>query len=134
MINSLLSELETLNNIEVQNIVDKYKTLISKQPFVIDLPTKKIICQGHWNTKSYGVIYVRKEADKEILFNALVEQDDYWEDAIDLIKVLPNDITGFRASRYTEYVGKRDIYDVTKLKSDMLEIGVEFIIYQEEWN
>jgi hypothetical protein len=134
MINSLLSELETLNNIEVQNIVDKYKTLISKQPFVIDLPTKKIICQGHWNTKSYGVIYVRKEADKEILFNALVEQDDYWEDAIDLIKVLPNDITGFRASRYTEYVGKRDIYDVTKLKSDMLEMGVEFIIYQEEWN
>lgn len=132
MINSLLAELEQLNNIEVQPLINKYKELIDKQPFVIDLPTKKVTCPRYWNSKCYSVIFVRKEADKEILFNALVEQDDYWEDSFGLIKVIPSDLTGFRPSRYTQYAGKIDIYDVDKLKSDMLELGVEFIIYQEE--
>lgn len=80
-----------------------------------------------WYTKQNGVILVEKEEDIEPLFKLLCEQDDYWENYKNLIKVAPKEIDSVAdISRMCEYVGKTDIYDVEKIRKQ-----IPFIIYQE---
>ena len=75
-----------------------------------------------------GVVLVAKEEDIETLFNLLCEQDEYWENHKDLIKVAPTEINGAGdLTALCEYVGKTDIYDIPKLKNK-----VDFLLYQEQ--
>ena len=72
-----------------------------------------LTCQGYWNSKCHGVIFVEKEEHIKPLFQLLVEQDDYWErdkSAIELIKIVPKEIKSSRdLEQYCSYVGKTDI-------------------------
>jgi hypothetical protein len=86
----------------------------------------KIECQDSWDSKVNGVIFVEKESDVEILFNELVSQDDYWENYKKLIQVMPKEInTENELKSYCNYVGKTDIWDISKLRK-----VVDFTIYQ----
>ena len=46
---------------------------------MIQIKPKTLECQNDWLSKIEGVIFVEKESDIEILFDALVKQDDYWK-------------------------------------------------------
>lgn len=84
-----------------------------------------------WGTKCQGVILVQKEEDIKPLFEALVEQDEYWEDYMNLIKIAPNEINEISdLNNLCEYVGKTDIYQFETFKKKMTEKGIEFLVYQ----
>lgn len=79
-----------------------------------------------WEHKQNGVVLVEKEEDIEPLWKLLCEQDDYWEDNKNLIKVAPKEISDIsQINRMCEYCGKTDIYNVSDLKKK-----IPFIIYQ----
>ena len=79
-----------------------------------------------WEPKMEGVIFVEKEEDIEPLWQLLCEQDDYWEDYKNLIKVSPGEISSREElKRYCEPVGKTDIYDVKSIQEK-----IPFFIYQ----
>lgn len=86
-----------------------------------------IECANEWHSKIYGVIFVKRQEDIDILYKLLSEQDDYWIawDMKHLIKVLPKSITQYDLDNLCEYVGKVDIYNVKEIKNE-----VDFFIYQ----
>jgi len=88
----------------------------------------KVQCFEYWHSKKPSVILVETEEVKEKLFNALVEQDDYWMslNKKHLIKIAPKEIKDLRdLDDMCEYGGKTDIYDI-----DVLKEKFDFIIYQ----
>jgi len=93
----------------------------------MNIEFKQVVeCQGSWDSKMYSVILVNNLEDKEVLYNLLIEQDDYWEGYERLIKVKPANINNMDdIYRMTEYCGRTDIYDVSALKEQ-----VDFFIYQ----
>ena len=79
-----------------------------------------------WNSKMQGVVLVEKQEDIEPLWQLLCEQDSYWENYKELIKVAPKTIKSEEElKRLCEYCGKTDIYDVKKLQQI-----IPFVIYQ----
>ena len=94
---------------------------------------KFLECQESWSAKTYGVILVNTEDEITPLFNALCEQDDYWEDYKKLIKVAPKVVDGNNIDLMCEWCGKTDIYDVAALKQKMAKIGIYFILYQTNY-
>ncbi len=93
---------------------------------------------GYWNEKGYGAIFVAKEEDIKPVYEALVAQDDYWESdsgKSNLIHVLP-ELDGKSnpakiLRRFSEYIGKKDIYDLDKFVNDLKEKGIDIFIM---WN
>ena len=60
-----------------------------------------------WESKMEGVVLVEKEDQIDPLWKLLCEQDDYWEDYKDLIKVAPKTIDSVAdIKRMCEYCGK----------------------------
>lgn len=100
------------------------------KPFEITIKSKIYECPNMWNEKRRGVILVEKEEDIEKLWKLLCEQDDYWEEYKELIQVAPKEInSNSDFVKMCQYVGKTDIYDVKKIKEQVM-----FYIYQEdEW-
>ena len=88
---------------------------------------QKVICQGRWNSKWYGVILVKTQEDKDKLFDLLLAQDNYWEQYSHRIKVIPEKgFTSFKEiENLCDYCGKTDIYKIDEIKKQ-----VDFIIYQ----
>jgi hypothetical protein len=79
-----------------------------------------------WESKMEGVVLVEKEDQIDPLWKLLCEQDDYWEDYKDLIKVAPKTIDSVAdIKRMCEYCGKTDIYNVEEIRSK-----IPFIIFQ----
>lgn len=94
---------------------------------------KPQILTGHesWEAKQEGVVFVQKREDIEPVWEALCEQDDYWESYKNLIKVGPTEINHvYDLKKYCEYCGKTDIYDVAKLKQKLSENGIEIFLFQ----
>ena len=97
----------------------------------IALTQQYIKCNNCWESKMYGVVFVQQVEHIEPVFMALCEQDDYWEDYKNLIKVAPNELPNYNdIDRYCEYCGKTDIYDIPKLKEKLLLQGIEILLYQ----
>lgn len=95
---------------------------------MITIRPRTIECLNDWASKRYGVIFVEKKEDIDILFDKLVEQDGYWKNYKKLIKVAPKEIDSPRDLEiFCHYLGKTDIYDIDKLREDS---GVKFIIFQ----
>ena len=93
---------------------------------MIQIKPKTVECQNYWMSKIEGVIFVEKESDIEILFDALVKQDDYWKSYKRLIKVAPKEIDSENDLKsYCQYVGKTDIW-----KPEELRQIVNFTIFQ----
>lgn len=89
---------------------------------------KPFVGYDQWYPKVQGVVLVEKEEDIEPLYELLCAQDHYWESpyARKLIKVAPKEIESeLDLMPLCDSVGKLDIYDVPKLKSQ-----IPFIIYQ----
>jgi hypothetical protein len=89
---------------------------------------KPFVGVDFWQPKLQGVVLVEKEEDIEPLYKLLCAQDDYWESpyARKLIKVAPKEIESeLDLMPLCDSVGKLDIYDVPKIKSQ-----IPFIIYQ----
>lgn len=99
----------------------------------IPVQPKFLECAEYWQRKAYGVVLVQKESDIEPLFQALCEQDDYWESYKNLIKVAPDEVINDNIDLMCEYCGKCDIYDVKELKEKMSKFGIEFILYQTNY-
>lgn len=88
-----------------------------------------------WEPKRQGVVFVAKEEDIEPVWEALCEQDDYWESYKHVIKVAPTEIDSISDICWLcEYCGKTDIYNVPKLKAKLAERGIEIILYQYNEN
>jgi hypothetical protein len=80
-----------------------------------------------WQSKLNGVILVENEEFIELLWNLLIEQDDYWEYYKEVIQVAPKEIDGESdILKMCVYVGKTDIYNPEELQSK-----IPFIMYQE---
>lgn len=80
----------------------------------------------YWDSKIHGVVFVSTEEEIEPLWKALCEQDETWKQYRELIQVAPKEIDDMRdLSRYCNYVGKTDIYNVKELKERF-----NFLIYQ----
>lgn len=87
---------------------------------------KKFVGNTYWESKKDGVILVEKEEDIEPLWKLLCEQDDYWEDYKEIIKVAPKEIDSVSdIANMCEYVGKTYIYEPEKLQAQ-----IPFIMYQ----
>lgn len=89
--------------------------------------------RNYWSDKINGFILVKTEADKNKLFNLIVKQDDYWESYPEVIISIEKN--GRPESerdlfRKSVYVGKTDIWDFDKLKSDAMKENVEFFTFQ----
>lgn len=90
-----------------------------------------------WESKQQGVVFVQKESDIEAVWEALCEQDDYWESYKNLIKVGPTEVNSkYELEKYCEYCGKTDIYNVPELITKLREQGIEIFLFQyrEEQN
>ena len=99
-----------------------------KTDLTITINPRYVECQNSWDPKCYGVIFVNEESHITPLFEALVEQDDYWENHKHLIQVAPKTINHITdLDGYTEYCGKTDIYNISALKE---KLDFDFIIYQ----
>jgi hypothetical protein len=99
--------------------------------FEITIKPKKFKSHEVWHSKMQGVVLVEKGEYIDILWKLFCEQDDYWENYKDLIKVAPKEIDSEEGlKRLCEYCGKTDIYDFDDLKSKALEKGVDFKLYQ----
>ena len=88
----------------------------------------KLKSQSYWQGKKEGVVLVKKESDIEPLFKLLCEQDDYWEEYKELIKVAPKQPleSEYEISKLCEYCGKTAIYNI-----DALQKKIPFFIYQK---
>lgn len=92
----------------------------------IKIKPQIVTCDGSWESKMYGAIFVEKEEDIDPLFKLLCDQDDYWEDYKELIHVAPKEVNSKSdLYKYCQWCGKTDIYDVKALKEK-----IPFIIYQ----
>lgn len=97
----------------------------------IKIKPQVFTCYESWEAKRQGVVFVEKEEDIEPVWEALRDQDDYWESYKNLIKVAPTEINQVTdLQRYCEYCGKTDIYKVSELKSKLGEKGIEIILFQ----
>lgn len=84
-----------------------------------------------WYQKTQGVILVEKKEHIEPVWKVLCEQDDYWEDYKNLIKIAPLTIDNKTdLNCLCEYCGKTDIYDVDKVRKILAEQNIEFLIHQ----
>lgn len=84
-----------------------------------------------WESKCQGVVFVAKEEDVEPVWEALCEQDDYWESYKNLIKVGPTEIDSiYNLRKYCEYCGKTDIYNVSELIKKLREKEIEIFLFQ----
>jgi len=91
----------------------------------IIIKPRQVECSRSWTAKGEGVILVENESNIKPLYDLLVEQDEYWEGRMNLIKVAPKEVNHESDLDYfCEYVGKTDIYEVELLRSK-----VPFIIY-----
>ena len=84
--------------------------------------------QSCWDYKKEGVILVEKESDIEPLFKLLCEQDDYWEEYRELIKVAPSQPLESESQicQMCEYCGKTDIDNIKALQKK-----ISFFLYQK---
>jgi len=81
---------------------------------------------NHWESKMEGVILVENENDIEPLWKLLCEQDDYWKNYKDVIKVAPKEIDSVADIKIMcQYVGKTDIDNPKELQEK-----IPFIMYQ----
>jgi len=79
-----------------------------------------------WLNKLNSVILVEKEEDVEPLWKLLCEQDDYWEEYKNIIKIAPKEIESEREIvNMCEYCGKTDIDNIKSLQEK-----IPFIIFQ----
>lgn len=97
----------------------------------IQISPKFVECQECWGSKGFGCIFVQKEEDIDIVWNVLCDQDEYWDDYKNLIKVAPVIIESEKdLYKYCNYVGKTDVYDVNAVKRTLFEKGIEIVFYQ----
>lgn len=97
----------------------------------IKIKPQVFTCFEQWEAKQQGVVFVSKAEDIEPVWEALCEQDDYWESYKNLIKVAPTEINQvYELQKYCEYCGKTDIYDVKELKTKLAKQGIEIILFQ----
>lgn len=87
--------------------------------------------QKDWNPKMNSVIFVNSEEDKYLLWELLVEQDEYWlnyPNNINIIQVKSEkDFASMgELTDLCHYCHRVDIYDVEELQKK-----VDFFIYQE---
>lgn len=135
IIKDLEEVLENYNPDQLENdivaLIGKYQAIVDGQPLKVNsrYGVDGITTMDSWDSKRDSVIFVEKQEHIDIIFKALVAQDDYWEDYKDIIKVLPEE--QIYIGNYTVYCGKTDIYNVGKLRQDMLDVGVKFLIYQD---
>lgn len=78
---------------------------------------KQVTSDKTWITKGDGVIFVDKEENIDIVFNYLVNQDEYFAPKKNLIKVIPHFKDNIIENKsvfynYLECVGKTDIYSM----------------------
>tara|TARA_R110000868_G_scaffold76573_2_gene220074 strand:- start:14935 stop:15261 length:327 start_codon:yes stop_codon:yes gene_type:complete len=84
-----------------------------------------------WHANWYGVVLVEKEEHIQPVYEALCEQDDYWDGRIHLIKVAPKEIDSTSdLTHMCDYVGKTDIYDIPTLQAKLKEQGIDVGFYQ----
>ncbi len=94
----------------------------------------------YWSAKGYGAVFVKGAENIKEVYNALVEQDDYWETESgvnNLIKVLPENADPRELRKDIQYVSKQEIDDVESLEKKLKEKGIDiFIIWEpeQEWN
>lgn len=104
-----------------------FGTAVKNMTMKIIIKPREFKCKGHWQSKMKGVVLVEKEEHIEPLWKLLCEQDDYWENYKEIIKVAPKEINGEEEiSAMCQYCGKTDIYDIAEIKKK-----VPFILYQE---
>jgi hypothetical protein len=99
--------------------------------FEILIKPKKFESYSSWSSKVEGVVLVEKEEDIEPMWELLCEQDEYWENYKELVKVAPKEIEDKKdLERLCRYCGKTDIYDVDELRKKAKEKGFDFKLFQ----
>lgn len=85
-----------------------------------------------WRSKIHGVVFVNDEKNIDTVLKYLVKQDEYWKHGgRELIKVAPVEIDSYgEIYRYCQYVGKKDIYDVEKMITDLKNKGIDVMVFQ----
>ena len=59
----------------------------------IKIKPQTVQCHEGWTAKREGVVFVQSEQNIEPVWEALCEQDDYWESYKNLIKVAPKEVS-----------------------------------------
>jgi hypothetical protein len=102
------------------------------------IPRKKIKSDTKWYYKGYGVIFVDKQENIKPVLDYLIEQDDYWENYPELIKVIPqfenNEVESDGSLRsQMQYVGKTDIDYPEELFAFCKDKKIGILIFSEPY-